>query len=262
MLSDLTVRVVSAVCLGIPFLLAVYAGRPYFDILIVLAAGLLAWEWFRLVLATEPLGSTRFVFLGCVVVCAFVAAVAPVWLAFVAVVLAAGAVLIASGGNGWLAAGVPYLALPCVTILWLRHNELDGRATVFWLLAVVWASDIGAYFIGRLIGGPKLAPRISPNKTWAGFCGGALAAALAGALTVTSLGGESVWPIVFVSVTVGIGAQGGDLLESWLKRRFGVKDTSRLIPGHGGVLDRADGLMTAAVLSALIVALSEGTMFR
>lgn len=261
MLSDLAVRAFSAFCIGVPFVLAVYAGWPYFDILLVFAAALLAWEWFRLVLATEALRANGLAFLGGVSAGVVVAALAPVWLAIAAVVVATCVVFVASGRNRWLAAGVPYLALPCISLLWLRHHMDGGLATVFWLLAVVWASDIGAYFSGRLIGGPKLAPAVSPNKTWAGFAGGAVAAALAGAISVAIDGRGAVWPIVVVSVMVGICAQGGDLLESWMKRHFGVKDTSRLIPGHGGVLDRVDGLMTAAVLLALIAALGKGTMF-
>lgn len=269
MLSDLAVRVLSAVCLGVPFIFAVYAGSPYFDGFVLVAAVLLAWEWFRLASPAEASGQRGFWFIGCVVVCVIVAAFAPVWLALIAVVLAAGAVFVGLGRKGWLTFGVPYLALPCVALLWLRHTEfddgLDGRVVIFWLLAVVWASDVGAYFTGRLIGGPKLAPAISPNKTWAGFAGGALAAALTGGVAISVIGAalerNSLWLFVLVSVTVGICAQGGDLLESWLKRHFGVKDTSQLIPGHGGVLDRVDGLMTAAVLSALIAALGKGSMF-
>ena len=118
----------------------------------------------------------------------------------------------------------------------------QGRDLVFWLLAVVWATDIGAYFAGRGIGGAKLAPAISPNKTWAGLIGGALAAALVGIIAARLLGSGAI-PLAVGGMALAVVAQGGDLLESWCKRRFGVKDSSHVIPGHGGILDRVDGLL-------------------
>ena len=113
---------------------------------------------------------------------------------------------------------------------------------VFWLLAVVWATDIGAYFAGRGIGGPKLAPSISPNKTWAGLIGGALSAGLVGTLAA-GLTDSDATLLVVGGMILAVVAQGGDLLESWCKRHFGVKDSSHIIPGHGGILDRVDGLL-------------------
>lgn len=270
MLNDLAIRAASAVALGVPFVLSVRAGAPYFDLWIVAAIIVLAWEWYRL--TASPVGSQTGTFgpRGLLfVICALLPVLAASLLSPpVALVVAAAAILgmlVSAQGpaqsNAWLSGGIAYLTLPCIALLWLRHDAPDGLAVVFWLIAVVWASDIGAYFAGRLIGGPKLAPAISPNKTWAGFFGGCGAAMMVGAIATVLTGADSLLAMAAVSVGLGIVAQLGDLVESWLKRRFGAKDTSALIPGHGGLLDRVDGLMAAAALLALIDAAHEGSMF-
>jgi phosphatidate cytidylyltransferase len=262
MLGDLAVRFASAVVLGVPFLIAVHAGPPYFDLIIVAAAGLLAWEWSRFTAPETAAGASwrAAVFIGWTLAAVvFASAFAP----GAGILLAAAAVLallVWARREPWLAAGLAYVALPCIALLWLRDQGEDGRPIVFWLLAVVWASDIGAYFAGRILGGPKLAPRVSPNKTWAGFFGGAAAAAAIGAIAAPLLEAARPSLLVAISVLLGVSAQAGDLFESWLKRRFGVKDTSALIPGHGGVLDRVDGLMAAALLLALIGLTGKGSM--
>jgi phosphatidate cytidylyltransferase len=138
-----------------------------------------------------------------------------------------------------------------VALIWLRGDAQGGLAAILWLMASVWATDTGAYFAGRLIGGPKLAPRLSPNKTWAGLTGAMVAAALVGwaaALLVPQ--GPPARVLAAAGAGLAIVAQAGDLLESWIKRHFGAKDSSRLIPGHGGLFDRVDGLLTAAVALA------------
>ena len=124
---------------------------------------------------------------------------------------------------GWTALGVLWVALPCVSLLWLARQQGCGRATLLWLLAVVWATDIGAYAVGRTFGGPRLAPRLSPRKTWSGFAGGIVCAALAGAATALALGRSAALPVL-LSAGLAIVAQFGDLAESLAKRRFGVKD--------------------------------------
>ncbi len=146
----------------------------------------------------------------------------------------------------------PYLVLPLVSMLWLRFDPEYGRVVIFWLLGVVWATDTFAYFAGRAIGGPKLAPRFSPNKTWAGLVGGMFGAALVGASAAIWLTLGSPLRLAFISALVAVVAQAGDIAESALKRRAGVKDSGKLIPGHGGILDRVDGLVTAAVGAALL----------
>ncbi|MCE9651416.1 MAG: phosphatidate cytidylyltransferase [Parvibaculum sp.] len=153
----------------------------------------------------------------------------------------------------------PYLILPLVALLWLRLDPAYGRIAIFWLLFVVWATDTFAYFAGRAIGGPKLAPLLSPNKTWAGLVGGMFGAVVVGATAAIWLDLGSPALLALVSAVLAVVAQAGDILESALKRRAGVKDSGKLIPGHGGILDRVDGLVTAAVAAALI-ALLHGSM--
>jgi phosphatidate cytidylyltransferase len=153
--------------------------------------------------------------------------------------------------SGALGAGVAYVGLPVLALLLLRGQE-NGLLLAFWAMALVWATDIGAYFAGRAIGGAKLAPAISPNKTWAGFIGGVICAGLFAAL-LTRWG--LAWPLVVATPVLAAVSQGGDLYESWLKRRAGVKDSGNLLPGHGGVLDRLDGLVPVAPLAALLVVL-------
>lgn len=149
----------------------------------------------------------------------------------------------------------PYVILPLIGLLWLRLDPEFGRVAIFWLLIVVWATDTFAYFFGRAIGGPKLAPRLSPNKTWAGLIGGMFGAGLVGAIAAIWLNLGSPAILALVSAALAVIAQAGDILESALKRRAGVKDSGKLIPGHGGILDRVDGLVTAAVAAAVIALL-------
>jgi phosphatidate cytidylyltransferase len=152
----------------------------------------------------------------------------------------------------------PYLLLPLVALIWLRLDPAYGRIAIFWLLGVVWATDTFAYFAGRGIGGPKLAPQLSPNKTWAGLAGGMFGAAVVGAGLAIWLTLGSPLRLALISALLAIVAQAGDILESALKRRAGVKDSGKLIPGHGGILDRVDGLVTAAAGAALLSLLHGG----
>lgn len=149
-----------------------------------------------------------------------------------------------------LAAGILYVGVPIMALLLIRHQQ-EGIVFTLWALALVWACDIGAYAAGRFIGGPKLAPSISPNKTWAGLGGGVLLASVFAWLMHVQYG----LPLRLMLATplLAVLAQGGDLYESWLKRRAGVKDSGKLLPGHGGVLDRLDGLVPVAPLAALLV---------
>jgi phosphatidate cytidylyltransferase len=154
-------------------------------------------------------------------------------------------------GPAWYIAGFLYAAVAALALLWIREraDDANGLRLVLWVFIVVWSVDIGAYFSGRTIGGPKLAPSISPGKTWAGFYGGVAAATLLGGAWVlyTSL------PLVLLLLAplFAAAAQGGDLFESWMKRRAGVKDSGRWLPGHGGVFDRVDGLLPVAILTAI-----------
>lgn len=156
-------------------------------------------------------------------------------------------------GTAWYLSGFVYALVSALSLLWVRDRADSGIALVLWVLILVWSVDIGAYFAGRAIGGPKLAPAISPNKTWAGFYGGVVAATLlAGAWALFA----GLAPIVLLLAPLfAVASQGGDLFESWMKRRAGIKDSGRWLPGHGGVFDRLDGLLPVAILAALAVIL-------
>lgn len=155
-------------------------------------------------------------------------------------------------GAGTLAViGVLYLGLNLIALIWLRSQPEIGRDLTFFLLLSVWAVDTGAYFAGRLIGGPKLAPRFSPAKTWAGLFGGMAAAAAIGLLWAFIAGARQPQWALLLGPVIAVIAQTGDIMESALKRRAGAKDSGTLIPGHGGILDRIDGLLLAAPFFAL-----------
>lgn len=149
-----------------------------------------------------------------------------------------------------LAAGLLYVGLPILALLVMRNRD-DGLALTFWTLAVVWATDIGAFFAGRAIGGPKLAPRVSPSKTWSGLGGGVLAATITGAIIAWRMGLPPI--LLGLGAVMAVLAQAGDLFESSLKRRAGVKDSGRILPGHGGVLDRLDGVVPVATMIGALV---------
>lgn len=145
----------------------------------------------------------------------------------------------------WIPAGLLYIGAAAIALAWLR--SLDNGAIVLWVFIVTWSTDILAYFTGRSLGGPKLAPSISPGKTWSGLIGGVIGAALGGALIVHFCG--LAHGLILLAPLLAVAAQCGDLFESALKRRAGVKDSGRLLPGHGGVLDRLDGLLPVALLT-------------
>jgi len=156
-------------------------------------------------------------------------------------------------GFGWQVAGFVYALVPALALLWIRERfSIDsaplGLELLLWVFVTTWSVDIGAYFAGRSIGGPKLAPSISPNKTWAGLIGGMVAAAVFGGLWVWLLQLPDI--LIVLAAPFAAAAQGGDLFESWLKRRGGVKDSGGWLPGHGGALDRLDGLVVVATLTA------------
>lgn len=153
--------------------------------------------------------------------------------------------------------GLPYITLPAAALVWLRSDPVAGFETILWLLCMVWATDIGAYAAGRTIGGPKLAPRFSPKKTWAGLVGGVISAAVVGAAFASWLG-LSLIGFASLSGVLAVVAQAGDIFESAVKRRFDVKDSSNLIPGHGGVLDRVDGVLPVAVVVAAVALIQGG----
>ncbi len=151
-------------------------------------------------------------------------------------------------GASWYVGGFLYTLIAALALLWIRDRADNGVALVMWVFLIVWATDVGAYFAGRAIGGPKLAPVISPKKTWAGFYGGVAAATVLGTSWVYLTGLGTTY--LLLAPLFSAAAQGGDLFESWMKRRAGVKDSGSMLPGHGGVFDRLDGLLPVAVLTA------------
>jgi phosphatidate cytidylyltransferase len=163
-------------------------------------------------------------------------------------------------GGAILPLGLLYVLPAAVALVWLRSDAVTGLANVVFIVLTVSLTDIGAYVVGRLLGGPKLAPSISPGKTWSGAAGG-VAVALGVGLGAAALGESPIWRALAVAAGLSVTSQAGDLLESAIKRHFGVKDSGSLIPGHGGLFDRLDGLLTAAPVAALLaVALGRGVV--
>ena len=255
---DLPQRVVTGVGYAALVLAAIWLGPEAFAALLALGAALLSWEWVHLnggrirsragaavpatVLVAGTLGALGWFVAGFAVLAA---GFCVVW----ALARAAGG---RDGPAAWLAAGVLYIGIGGLSLILLRGDDAAGQASVLFLFLVVWASDVGAYALGRALGGPKLAPAISPAKTWSGAAGGLVSAMLAGlALSAVLAPAGLVAPLVSAAL-VGIASQAGDLLESGIKRHFRVKDTSSLLPGHGGAFDRLDGVLGAAPVAALL----------
>jgi len=263
--GGLTTRVLSALVMAPVALAAVYFGFPYFDILITVAAGILAWEWVRLC-GDGNNGPVLWLSMAAAIAAVDAASLQYVGVSFVilaAAVPVAWLIATASGGllrdrRWWLIAGIPYVGIPCVAAVWLRADPDNGLIWIVWLFLIIWAADIGAYVFGRLIGGPKLAPRLSPNKTWAGFVGAVLCAGAGGAVIGGVVDASGLLALALISAVLGAVEQGGDLVESAIKRHFGTKDFSNLIPGHGGLFDRVDGLIVALAVTALIAWVGTG----
>lgn len=151
----------------------------------------------------------------------------------------------------WKMLGVVYISLPCISLVWII-DQLNGDVIITWLFITVWVADISAFFCGKIIGGLKLAKKISPNKTWSGFLGSLVAAAVFGMFASRYIYGIAPTYLAAVTVVVAVFAQVGDLFESWVKRKFYVKDSGSIIPGHGGILDRVDGMMIATPVLAIV----------
>lgn len=252
----LKTRILSALVM-IPVALAcAWAGSPVFDIAVAGIAVLMALEWQAIVQHGHR--APGFVSAGAAAVAALLAVWAP-WLALaVAVAAVPVAAVLARGreGMGWAALGPLYVALPAMALVLTREHA--GLGTLIWLFVLVWSVDTGAYAAGRTIGGARLAPRISPKKTWAGLFGGMAAAMIVGGVTALIVNPQAVVALILFSGGLAIVEQVSDLMESYVKRRFGVKDSGQIIPGHGGILDRVDGLVLTAPLVALATLLAGG----
>lgn len=251
--SDLRKRALSAALLAPLALLGIWLGAGPWTALVALAAIGLGMEWATLT-GTPPLAFAGYTVPAQLATAGVAAALGFPLLAML--LLAVGTTLVwRATGRGALAAGILYVGLPLVALAWLRIHGTAGRSNVLFLVLIVWASDIGAYAVGRMIGGPKLAPAISPGKTWSGAIGGLLIAMAVGEAAAHAMDPAQPGRAAAVACLLGIASAAGDLLESWIKRRFGVKDSGRLIPGHGGLLDRLDGLMAAAPVAVLLALL-------
>ncbi|NJC42250.1 phosphatidate cytidylyltransferase [Brevundimonas alba] len=253
--GEIALRAASAVVLAPAAVLGIWAGGLWFLGLMLLACALLAIEW-----AMMSAASAWRLMAGAVAFGLFAAMISAhveqLSLALVMLVFCAAAAGLFARSRGQEALdasyGVLYLGWPAVLLIWLRDGtEPSGLAWTVSAFVIAWASDIMAYMVGSLVGGRKLWPRFSPNKTWSGFIGGLAAGTIAGVLLATFLdmGIGPVWGGV-LGLAAALATMAGDLWESALKRRYGVKDAGKLIPGHGGLLDRVDGLMFAVVVVA------------
>jgi len=261
--SNLQMRVLSAIVLAVIVFCATWLGGIAFRIFAVAMGLAIFHEWLGMTLRRDDvvLRRTGWILMLAVAVVVLIGVPASPagWMfgsAMVAVLLGGAAGLAARRGVS-LGGGIAYASLPMASLALLRGADLPGMIAIAFLLATVWATDICAYFAGRRIGGPKLAPRISPNKTWSGAIGGAVAAVAAGAGIFLLLGHPApAWAALVLALVLSVVAQAGDLLESGVKRHFGVKDSGGMIPGHGGVMDRFDGLVTAAAMLYMIGAVA------
>ncbi len=252
--SELALRIASALVL-VPVALgtAYIGGWPFAAFWGVAAIGVL-WEWDSLVAQAGPWSAVLMTGAASLVLALVLIANGGVLAAIVVVAMSmlGAAALAPRGRRTWVAGGILYAgALGAAPIL-LRSDRAYGFLAVMFLFAIVWTTDIVAYFVGRAAGGPKLVPRVSPKKTWSGALGGTVAAALM-AIAVAEVAELPQLPAIgMLAIAVSIAAQGGDLFESFVKRRFGAKDSSHAIPGHGGLMDRLDGFIAASVVAALI----------
>jgi len=250
--SNALLRILSALVLA-PLAIAVawFGGVPFAAFWGVAALGVW-WEWSTLI----AVSAWRLVVLtgAGVLALAFALAVAGRYLAAAVVVLlgAIGANIVAPAGRGiWLGGGIVYAGVLLLAPILIRHQALWGFVAIVFVFGVVWATDILAYFVGRLVGGPKLWPKVSPNKTWAGAVGGVLGAVAVGWIVASfAVAGEALH-LALVAFGLSIASQAGDLFESAVKRRFGAKDAGHIIPGHGGLMDRLDGFIVAAAIAAV-----------
>ncbi len=251
---DLRLRMLSAAVLAPLALACIWVGGAAFTALVAFMVAGLAYEWLGLCKQRQsPAAIMVFVALPAAVVLASWGGAKPALLLLALATLAGVALARGLSPARPVAFGVPYLGVGAVALVWLREPVSSGGANVIVLLLIVWASDIGAYVVGRAVGGPRLAPLISPGKTWSGAIGGLLAAAATGLAASAILGGGPLsWRPLGFALLIGATGQAGDLFESQLKRHFGVKDSSHMIPGHGGLLDRLDAVLTAAPLAALL----------
>ncbi len=249
--GELGKRIASGVIMAALAIGAVVLGGWSFALFWAAAALGVFWEWSAIVA-----GGTVARTIGIAALIGAALAAGAGQLAAASIVLAAGVAAAAlacpPGRRAWGGAGVVYAGAVVLAPVVLRRDPAFGLVSLLFLFAVVWTTDILGYFVGRAIGGPRLAPHISPKKTWSGACGGAIGALAAGVVVVYVTGTAAVIAAACVALMLSMASQAGDLFESAVKRRFEVKDASHVIPGHGGLMDRLDGFIAAASVAALI----------
>ncbi len=252
--ADVGRRSLSAIVLAPLVIAVILQGGIWFQLGVGLVGVVMAREWVNIVHGGND---KQFAIHACAALCAAFllqaqgldtasGAILVLW------IFSAVASVVQTGeGSIWSYFGVFYLSLPLLALVLLRVDAEFGTAAIFWCVLLVWAADVCAYFAGRLIGGRKLAPRISPKKTWAGL-GGAVFGAVVVSLVFSFINGLSYIPLAIIAALAGVIEQSGDIVESAMKRRFNVKDSGNLIPGHGGILDRVDGLMAVVFFAAVV----------
>ncbi|WP_035723093.1 phosphatidate cytidylyltransferase [Fodinicurvata fenggangensis] len=254
-MANLVRRVLAALVL-IPLVVGVFLiGAPYSNFLLLLVVLVMAWEWSHLVLPEAVPMALHITFTSTAGLC-FLSWVytAPLTAGLVSgLAVAAGLILgrmnpkaIAGNAGTWLVLGLLYTVLPILAFQSIASRTDSGGLLAIWLLLVVWSTDTAAMAAGKTIGGPRLCPGISPNKTWAGLLGGAAFAGVVGMIAALFFSYERPLILLLIAMLLACVAQAGDLLESLVKRHFNAKDSGRLLPGHGGILDRVDGLVTAS----------------
>ena len=260
--SNLRQRVLSGAVLIAVALALTFAGGIWYRLLAAAISGAVLYEWLSMTAPSEAT-SHRWLAIGLLaILLALLLGGQPVSFLLMALggaVFVTAAHAVKTGAGYWTTLGLAYAGLLGLSLAGLRGSDAPGLSATLFLFAVVWATDILAYFVGRAIGGPKLAPSISPGKTWSGAAGGTLAAVAAGMGVAHLLGSPlGLGAVLALAFALSVLSQIGDLFESSIKRRFGAKDSSQLIPGHGGVMDRVDGLAVAAFALFLLGAVLSG----
>lgn len=263
-MSNLQTRIITALILGLVTLTVTFLGGIWFAIFSFLIGVAVLYEWQTMSRAKQNALSLCFQWIFYLVIFVLSVLRADINVIFSLIVIFAIILALCSRQNiGWVVGGFLYAVIPAIALSLLRGYEQMGFGAIIFLFAVVWGTDIAAYFNGRALGGPKLAPRLSPNKTWSGAIGGAAIGVAGGVLVVLLLIKNSLVvnitssdvAIPLLALVLSIASQAGDIGESWIKRHFGVKDSGSLLPGHGGFMDRVDGLVAAAVLLYVIAAI-------
>ncbi len=252
--SELRLRIISAIVLATIAIAALWIGGWVFALFVIALAAIGLWEWTGICGAADPLWLRS----GLIAALVFGLALAHIGSMTWALALLAGAAALALAvacarrAYGWASLGIIYVAMPTIALIAFRQEGAKGLLVIVFVALIVWATDIAAYFGGRSIGGPKLWPLVSPKKTWSGAVSG-LTGAIVVALIFAATAGTANWLAAFpLAIILSASAQAGDLAESAFKRRFGAKDSGAIIPGHGGVLDRVDGLYVALALAWLL----------